>query len=167
MAWEFEGLFDALVPENDCTLMEAYWQSEPTEIRVGRMGYRTKTTKAGDRLEAEVYPLIEGYGLPVADVLATFVEHVAVQVGRHVRSGRVLVTGGGARNRFLVGRMQALAPQVQYVVPDALTIDFKEALIFALLGALYMADLPNCLASVTGASCDNIGGCLYKGNRIR
>ncbi len=118
-------------------------------------------------VEAEVYPLIEGYGLPVADVLATFVEHVAVQVGRHVRSGRVLVTGGGARNRFLVGRMQALAPQVQYVVPDALTIDFKEALIFALLGALYMADLPNCLASVTGASRDNIGGCLYKGNRIR
>ena len=57
MAWEFEGLFDALVPENDCTLMEAYWQSEPTEIRVGRMGYRTKTTKAGDRLEAEVYPV--------------------------------------------------------------------------------------------------------------
>jgi len=118
-------------------------------------------------VESEVYPLIERYGLPVEDVLATFVEHVAVQVGRHVRRGRVLVTGGGARNRYLVERMQALAPQVQYVVPDALTIDFKEALIFALLGALYMADRPNCLASVTGAARDNIGGCLYKGNRIQ
>lgn len=118
-------------------------------------------------VEAEVYPLIDGFGLPVADVLATFVEHVAFQVGRQVRCGRVLVTGGGARNRYLVERMQALAPQVQYVVPDALTIDFKEALIFALLGALYMADRPNSLASVTGAARDNIGGCLYKGNRIR
>lgn len=118
-------------------------------------------------VEAEVYPLIESFGLPVEDVLATFVEHVAVQVGRHVRVGRVLVTGGGARNRYLIERMQALAPQVQYVVPDALTIDFKEALIFALLGALYMADRPNCLASVTGAVRDNIGGCLYKGNRIQ
>ena len=118
-------------------------------------------------VEAEVYPLIESFGLPVEDVLATFVEHVAVQVGRHVRGGRVLVTGGGARNRYLIERMQALAPQVQYVVPDALTIDFKEALIFALLGALYMADRPNCLASVTGAVRDNIGGCLYKGNRIQ
>ena len=118
-------------------------------------------------VEAEVYPLIERFGLPVEDVLATFVEHVAVQVGRHVRGGWVLVTGGGARNRYLVERMQALAPQVKYVVPDALTIDFKEALIFALLGALYMADRPNCLASVTGAARDNIGGCLYKGNRIQ
>ncbi|MCR5710075.1 MAG: anhydro-N-acetylmuramic acid kinase [Bacteroidales bacterium] len=117
-------------------------------------------------VEAEVFPLIESYRLPVADVLATFVEHVAVQVGRNVRGGRVLVTGGGARNVYLVERMQALAPQAVYEVPDALTIDFKEALIFALLGALYMADMPNCLSSVTGASRDNIGGCLYKGNRI-
>ena len=114
-------------------------------------------------VETEVYPLIESLALPVEDVLATFVEHVAMQIARHVRSGRVLTTGGGARNVFLLERMQACAPQVRYTVPDALTIDFKEALIFALLGALYVAGLPNCLASVTGASRDNIGGCLYKG----
>ena len=116
-------------------------------------------------VEEAVYPLIASYHLSVADVLATFVEHVATQVGRHVRGGRVLVTGGGARNVYLVERMQTLAPQAQFVVPDPLTIDFKEALIFALLGALYVADMPNCLASVTGAAHDNIGGCLYKGNK--
>ena len=116
-------------------------------------------------VEAEVFPLIESFALPVEDVLATFVEHVAVQVGRHVRGGRVLVTGGGARNVYLVERMQAVAPQAAFVVPDPLTIDFKEALIFALLGALYVAGMPNCLASVTGAAHDNIGGCLYKGNQ--
>ena len=114
-------------------------------------------------VEAEVYPLIEARGLSVEDVLATFVEHVSLQIARHVRHGQVLVTGGGARNVFLIERMQANAPQVRYVVPDALTIDFKEALIFALLGALYVADHPNCLATVTGAAHDNIGGCLYKG----
>ncbi|MBR5019448.1 MAG: anhydro-N-acetylmuramic acid kinase [Bacteroidales bacterium] len=113
-------------------------------------------------VESEVYPLIESAALPVEDVLATFVEHVAMQIARHVRHGKVLVTGGGARNIFLLERMQACAPQVRYVVPDALTIDFKEALIFALLGALFMANRPNCLASVTGAAHDNIGGCLYK-----
>ncbi len=118
-------------------------------------------------VETEVYPLIESFALPVEDVLATFVEHVAMQIARHVRSGRVLTTGGGARNIFLLERMQACAPQVRYTVPDALTIDFKEALIFALLGALYVAGLPNCLASVTGASRDNIGGCLYKGRQTR
>ncbi len=116
-------------------------------------------------VEAEVYPLIEARNLCVEDVLATFVEHVAMQIARHVRQGRVLVTGGGARNVYLIERMQARAPQVRYVVPDAMTIDFKEALIFALLGALYAADCPNCLATVTGAARDNIGGCLYKGNQ--
>ena len=116
-------------------------------------------------VEAEVYPLIDSFALPVEDVLATFVEHVAIQVGRNVRGGRVLVTGGGARNLFLLERMRAVAPQAVFVVPDALTIDFKEALIFALLGALYVADRPNCLATVTGAVRDNIGGCLYKGNK--
>ena len=115
-------------------------------------------------VEAEVYPLIESFSLPVEDVLATFVEHVAAQVARNVRGGRVLVTGGGARNVYLIERMRAAAPASTFVVPDPLTIDFKEALIFALLGALYVADLPNCLSSVTGASRDNIGGCLYKGN---
>ena len=118
-------------------------------------------------VEAEVYPLIESFNLPVEDVLATFVEHVAMQIARHVRGGRVLTTGGGARNVFLLERMQACAPQVRYVVPDPLTVDFKEALIFALLGALYVADRPNCLASVTGAARDNIGGCLYKGRQER
>lgn len=116
-------------------------------------------------VEETVYPLIASYDLSVADVLATFVEHVAVQVGRNVRGGRVLVTGGGARNLYLVERMRSVAPQAQFIVPDPLTIDFKEALIFALLGALYVADLPNCLSSVTGAVRDNIGGCLYKGNQ--
>ena len=117
-------------------------------------------------VESEVFPLIDSFALEAAEVLATFVEHVAVQTSRQVKKGRVLVTGGGARNRYLIERMQALAPQVEYVIPDALTIDFKEALIFALLGALYMADMPNCLSSVTGAVRDSTGGCLYKGNRL-
>ncbi len=117
-------------------------------------------------VEAEVFPLIDAYGLPVEDVLATFVEHVADQIAAHVKGGRVLTTGGGARNTYLIERMQARAPQAEYVVPDPLTIDFKEALIFALLGALYVAGRPNCLASVTGAARDNIGGCLYKGKQI-
>ena len=56
MAWEYEGLFDAIPPEGD-NLLSNFWRSEATEIRVGSMGYRTATIKAGDRLEAEVYPI--------------------------------------------------------------------------------------------------------------
>ena len=49
---EYEELFDAVDPN-----MPMLWMTEPLDLRVGRMGYRTKTTKAGPRLEAEIYPI--------------------------------------------------------------------------------------------------------------
>ena len=116
-------------------------------------------------VESEVFPLLEESGLPLADKLCTFVEHAAEQIALNVEGGKVLVTGGGALNKYLVERMQANTPEAQYVVPDELTVNFKEALIFAFLGALYLSDRPSCLSSVTGAVRDNIGGCLYKGVR--
>ena len=60
MSWEYEALFDVPVTESQTDLMS--WMDEGerkrlTNIRVGAMGYRTKTTVAGPRLEAEVYPI--------------------------------------------------------------------------------------------------------------
>ena len=56
MAWEFEGLFDQVI-EGGPEEQMSFWKSIPSDIRVGKMGYRTRTTKAGPRLEAEVYPI--------------------------------------------------------------------------------------------------------------
>ena len=55
MAWEYEGLFDVI--PTDAGLLADYWKSEATAVRIGQMGYRTLTVKAGTRLEAEVYPI--------------------------------------------------------------------------------------------------------------
>lgn len=119
-------------------------------------------------VETQVYPLLDSYGLKLEDMLRTFYEHAAWQVARVVSEAatnkhtpQMLVTGGGAYNKFLMERMAALCP-CKIVVPDGQIIEYKEALIFALLGTLYMADEPSCLASVTGASKDNIGGMLFK-----
>ena len=57
MAWEYEGLFDAVPVSGEDDLLAAYWRTEATTVRIGNMGYRTRTTKAGTRLEAEVYPI--------------------------------------------------------------------------------------------------------------
>ena len=116
-------------------------------------------------VENEVIPLIDSYNLSIEDKLCTFCEHVAVQIGSHIKGGKVLLTGGGALNQYLVERMSARAPQCEYVVPDKLTINFKEALIFAFLGMLYICDMPNCLSSVTGAKFNCVGGALYKGRK--
>ena len=119
-------------------------------------------------VESEIYPLLERHGLPLEDMLRTYYEHAAWQVARVVKAhpcnggqGRMLVTGGGAFNKFLVERIDALCP-CSIVVPERQIIEYKEALIFAFLGTLYMADEPSCLSSVTGAERDNIGGMLFK-----
>lgn len=119
-------------------------------------------------VEREVFPLIDSCSLSVEDKLATFCEHVAMQISRHIKGGRVLLTGGGALNIYLVERMRANAPQCEYIVPDRQSVKFKEALIFAFLGVLYVADMPNCMSSVTGAAYNCIGGALYKaGGTVR
>jgi anhydro-N-acetylmuramic acid kinase len=43
-------------------------------------------------------------------------------------------------------------------VPDVLTVQYKEALAMAFIGLLSILEIPNCLASVTGAKKDVVGG---------
>ncbi len=126
--------------------------------------YNQKGPKSLGRewVEDIVIPLIDSFGLSINDKLATFCEHNAIQISRHIKGGKVLLTGGGAFNKYLVERMRINAPQCDYFVPDAQTVNFKEALIFAFLGELFVHDIPSCLSSVTGARYDNIGGALYK-----
>ncbi|MCG7857570.1 anhydro-N-acetylmuramic acid kinase [Flavihumibacter sediminis] len=123
-----------------------------------------------------VYPLVEFAGLPLADSLNTYCEHIAHQVADSIshiaaKEGMVtggqqlLVTGGGALNDFLVGRIAAhLDPlELKIVVPDRKLVEYKEAVIMALIGVLRWREEYNVLASVTGASRDSIGGALWLG----
>ena len=57
MAWEYEDLFDAEAEPEDAEGQVTFWQDEPSSLHVGQMGYRRRTTKAGPRLEAEIYPV--------------------------------------------------------------------------------------------------------------
>ena len=75
---------------------------------------------------------------------------------QHIKT--LLVTGGGAFNSYLLELVQEYYPLVDITVPDSLIVNYKEALIFALLGYLRLSGKVNTLASVTGARCDSIGG---------
>ena len=59
-------------------------------------------------------------------------------------------------------RIRWHAPNTMVVIPDEATVDFKEAIIFAFLGLLRLRGECNCLADVTGAVRDNIGGAVYR-----
>lgn len=114
--------------------------------------------------DTEVLPLLDVPGTITEDLLRTSVEHIAIQIGKvltdnHIAS--VLVTGGGAKNSYLMDRIRWHAPETMVVIPDDATVDFKEAIIFAFLGLMRLQGENNCLSAVTGAVRDNIGGAVY------
>ena len=72
----------------------------------------------------------------------------------------MLVTGGGTYNNFLLEQIKAHI-DVSLVVPSKILIEFKEALIFGLLGVLKLRDEVNCLSSVTGANQNHSSGVVF------
>lgn len=81
------------------------------------------------------------------------------------QSNKLLVTGGGAHNAFLIERLTALLREINIavVVPDKKLVDFKEAIIMALIGVLRWREENNVLASVTGSLRNSIGGAVWIG----
>ena len=113
-------------------------------------------------LEEHFYPMIK-FDKEIENNLRTLTEHIGNQVGNALNNTgarTVLVTGGGAKNAFLMERIRSYF-NGELIIPETTIIDFKEALIFAYLGALYLHGKPNTLCSVTGAQRNTSGGVLH------
>jgi anhydro-N-acetylmuramic acid kinase len=117
--------------------------------------------------EDNIKPLLENRD-DIANLMATFVEHIAIQIGESVmtfpETSQLLITGGGAKNKFLVERIQAHTKH-HVVVPSDDIIDYKEALVFAFLGLLRSRNEINVLKSVTGAESDSSSGKIFHPNK--
>ncbi|MBZ0326404.1 MAG: anhydro-N-acetylmuramic acid kinase [Altibacter sp.] len=108
-----------------------------------------------------IFPLLNDSGLSNMDILSTCTEHIAMQIADRCREGvSVLVTGGGAYNDYLISRIQTIK-NMRLIRPTPEIIEFKEALIFGLLGVLKLRNEVNCLSSVTGAQKDHSCGIIY------
>ncbi|MDP6909775.1 MAG: anhydro-N-acetylmuramic acid kinase, partial [Flavobacteriales bacterium] len=109
-------------------------------------------------------PIIEKFDNSPKDVLRTITEHSAMQISKNlnqsIKAGNAFVTGGGAKNKFLIERIRALS-DAEIIIPDEKLIDYKEALIFAFLGVLRSNRMINVLRSVTGAKEDSSSGTLH------
>ena len=116
-------------------------------------------------VEAKVFPLIKEFNLVIKDILNTYVEHVAIQISKYLQKNntKALLTGGGTYNSYLLERISQRS-KTKIVVPSKTIIEYKEALIFGLLGVLRDKNEVNCLASVTGASKDHSSGVIFYPN---
>lgn len=121
----------------------------------------------------ELFPLIQKSGLSQRDALRTYVEHIVVQIDRGINllkqdmpgrgHLRLLVTGGGGHNLFMIERLKHVLANsgVECLIPEVKLVDYKEALVIALMGALRWREDINVLHSVTGASKDSINGAIW------
>lgn len=129
--------------------------------------YRKEPPKSLGRewLENYFLPPLDANSIPAKDKLSTVTEHIAHQLARVVlnsrKTGNILLTGGGAHNRFLVSKFREKLPAHRVVVPAKNLVNYKEALVFAFLGVLKNEQKINTLSSVTGAVKDSCGGIVF------
>jgi anhydro-N-acetylmuramic acid kinase len=99
----------------------------------------------------------------IPTLLNTFTVHAAIQISKifdDTPNSKVLVTGGGAFNQFLMDEIRERTKN-EIVIPSPKVINFKEALIFGFLGVLKLKNEVNVLSSVTGASKDHSSGNIF------
>lgn len=110
-------------------------------------------------VEEQLFPILNASTNEPENIMHTYSVHIANQISACVKTGsRVLVTGGGAFNTFL---MQQLNQEIKWVVPKNEVVEYKEALIFGLLGVLRYRNQVNCLKSYTGARKNHSAGKCY------
>ncbi len=100
----------------------------------------------------------------LADLLCTHTEHVAIQVSKILNEEQlasVFITGGGAKNFFFLERLQVHYSGI-CIVPSKQLIDFKEAIVFAFLGARHLRGESTNVPSVTGASMELCTGVYHR-----
>ena len=119
----------------------------------------------------KVFPLLKSFSIKIEDRLRTYTEHICEQIKKSLQPyksdevQKLFITGGGAFNTFLVERLQKNLEEMNFeiFIPDNEVVQYKEALIMALLGVLRWREQYTVLASVTGAIRNSIGGALWLG----
>jgi anhydro-N-acetylmuramic acid kinase len=128
--------------------------------------YKLNNPKSLGREYIETYHLniLSQFNIPTENKLRTFYRHIAEQISNiidHQFNSKILITGGGAHNSFLISEIKNVIPENEIIIPDNETINFKEAIIFAFLGYLRISNKINILKSVTGADINHIGGSVF------
>ena len=126
---------------------------------------KKRPSLAREGFEQMIQPLLDDKKISLEDRMRTFCESIAIEIEEAIpvsqKSLKILATGGGALNSFFIQLLsEKLKHKGEVIIPDRKTIEFKEALVFALLGVLRARNEINALKSVTGAKHDSSSGIL-------
>ena len=122
-------------------------------------------------MKSHFIPLLESSGRKTNDILNTFCHHIAHQIETEVKKStlqsskvsKIFITGGGAYNDYLIHALkERLISKTELILPSDEIIQFKEAILMALMGFLRIEQVPNVLSSATGADRDHIAGFIHE-----
>ncbi|MEQ8303295.1 MAG: anhydro-N-acetylmuramic acid kinase [Cyclobacteriaceae bacterium] len=123
---------------------------------------RSRPSLGREGFEKYLEPILNNNEVSVPDCLRTVCESICQEIVQSLpqkKKAKVLVTGGGAYNTFLIARLSEMVSEGQeVVVPDKSIVEFKEAMVFGFLGVRKVRGEVNVLKSVTGASNNSIAG---------
>ena len=113
-----------------------------------------------NKTENKLFTAVELTAQLTSDAIDLVIKRENLKKGKF----KLWITGGGAYNNYLIKRIDFYLSQknIEIVIPEKDIIGFKEALLMALLGVMRLENIPNCMASVTGAQRDSVGGAVYK-----
>ena len=118
-------------------LNDAYYSRNPPKS-CGREQYGTE--------------FLNSTGIDVATATELTVQTIALAVERYSDTREVIVSGGGAHNKYILERLQAvLKPRVTTSAEFGIGVDSKEAILFALLAYQTHRRRAGNLPSATGA----------------
>lgn len=139
----------------------------PLLRRLNRQYARWKTKRQSlgrEGFEKYIQPLLDDDSVSLQDRLHTMVASIGHEISLSLPATtkiKMLATGGGAMNTFLMNSIQEMVKdKVRIIVPDSSLINYKEAIVFALLGILRVRNEVNVLKSVTGAPSNSSGGVM-------
>ncbi|MEM9549137.1 MAG: anhydro-N-acetylmuramic acid kinase [Bacteroidota bacterium] len=102
------------------------------------------------------------------DLLFTYTNWMASCIANEIpksdKETSLLVSGGGAHNTYFMDCLKGQLDQnnCTLVIPAKEIIDYKEAILMALMAKEYLQSKPNVFSAVTGASSNSVGGALHK-----
>jgi anhydro-N-acetylmuramic acid kinase len=133
----------------DRLLTDSYYRREPPKS-CGREQYGAE--------------FVRETGIDIATATELTARTIALAIQRYPATREMIVSGGGAHNRYLMERLAALVrPRVTTTTEFGIGVDTKEAILFALLAYQTFNARPGNLPSATGARKPVILGKISRG----